>query len=65
MSLLIDTSAKMEGRNILKNGYDALVEVSCCWMGEALVSGNPSVNRLRSSVTVLDRRRTPYPTMHN
>ena len=27
MSLLIDTSAKMEGRNILNNGYDVVVEV--------------------------------------
>ena len=26
---VVDTSAKMEGRNILENGYDALVEVYC------------------------------------
>jgi len=24
-----DTSAKMEGQNVLENGYDALVEVYC------------------------------------
>ena len=24
-----DTSAKMEGRNMMENGYDALVEVYC------------------------------------
>ena len=29
-----DTSAKMEGRDILRKGYDALVEV-CCSIGRA------------------------------
>ena len=28
-AIVDDTSAKMEGRDILENGYDALVEVYC------------------------------------
>jgi hypothetical protein len=39
-----DTSAKMEGRNILKSGYDVVVEVYrvrsrvCCWTSAVSVS---------------------------
>lgn len=61
MPLLIDTSAKMEGRNILKNGYDALVELCCCWMGAALMSDNPSGNR--PCYVLLNRQGTPHPKL--
>lgn len=66
---VVDTSAKMEGRNILENGYDALVEVYCALLLNRRGVGDmePPTRALRTDLARVSRspRGTFYPAMHD